>query len=319
MHYKIRKTIGVIDKKRKNARFTCLHPNCGKLSIGSHSQQRGGQLYEICENKMVYALNTNIYEVIKKDIEIPSLTKTAIKNASVFPGFCNRHDTELFESIEKEILIQNSTIQVASFFLRTVCYEITRKKLAALAAQEMLKGCGDVLPQEVKKMFELQLKGRDYFFKRDMPYYLETAFDNFNKPESNRVGFVWKVINKKLLVSSCNVFSPIRNYDERMVDRLSQQPQVLFTFNLVPERERTHVIVAWLNEHEDYSDWIKNDIRSDLEKFINYIVVCQTEDLCVGPELWEGLTPILRDQIYYAMLPDIHREKITEIPCLVKL
>lgn len=130
MDHRLKKEIGKIEKLKKRKTFKCNFPNCSSQSIGSHSQQRGGQLKIISTNDEVYAMNFNMYEVLTKGQSAFSLKKTRIKNASIYPGFCQTHDGQVFSSIEKKPLLQNDCFQASTLFLRAITYEITRKKLA---------------------------------------------------------------------------------------------------------------------------------------------------------------------------------------------
>ena len=52
-----------------------MQPNCNNLSIGSHSQQRGGQLTAISCNSEVYTLDINMYEVLTRGLSAFELKK----------------------------------------------------------------------------------------------------------------------------------------------------------------------------------------------------------------------------------------------------
>lgn len=319
MNRKIKITVGKVDKKIKKIKFKCLYPNCDEPSIGSHSQQRGGQLTEICENNKVFALNPNAYDVLVGNPDALKLISTPIKKASIFPGYCQTHDGIVFKPIEREELKKGDALQAAAFFLRTISYEVTRKKIVKIWREEFLKGCSDVLPDNIREIYELQLKGINKFIETDLPYYLDAAFSQYNDPSIDRIKTKWIVIDKNVLASSCTAFSPIRDYKARCYNAYYGNPQVLFSFNLVPANGKTHVVVSWLTEHDSYSDWIMESMKQELESFINYVAICESEDICIGPRLWNDTDKLTQEKIFHVMEPELYRGPISELPKLIRI
>ena len=82
-------------KDFKNKTQTCfIGIDCDKQIIDAHSIQENGELSFIAVNKKVFHFTQNQKEN-KKEI-----TEIEIKKASVFKGFCHKHD-QLFEPIDK--------------------------------------------------------------------------------------------------------------------------------------------------------------------------------------------------------------------------
>ncbi len=319
LHHNLRKEIGRINKLKKNKKFKCLFPKCPETSIGSHSQQRGGQLSVISEDNEVYSMNFNMYDVLTKGASAFSLVNTRIRNASIYPGFCQIHDGQVFAPIEKEKLEKDNCLQAATFFLRTITYEVTRKKLANFGTEKILENCKKFLPEEAMKNFKLQSLGQQKFIKHDLPYYIDKAYSAYNSPELNLLKTKWVVIPKTLKASCCTVFSPIRNFEERIHDQATSTPQIMSTFNLVPTDGNTHVIVSWIAEHSEENRWIVEAMEHQLEKFINYIAICESEDICIGPELWDSVDIFTRERVYEAMHHEVYRGALDEIPLIVRI
>ncbi|MEZ9426621.1 hypothetical protein AB4186_25175 [Vibrio lentus] len=319
MDHKLRKEIGKIEKLKRRKKFQCLFPQCSDVSIGSHSQQRGGQLKIISENDEVFSMNFSMYDVLTKGNSAFSLVKTRIKNASIYPGFCQTHDGQVFSPIEKQQLKKGDELQAATFFLRTVTYEVTRKRLVHFGTQKILENCAKILPETALDNFKLQNLGREKFIKHDLPFYLNNAYKAYNSPESGILKTKWVVIPKKINASSCTVFSPMRDFQERIYHQAIASPQILSSFNLVPMQDETHVIVSWLTQHTDKNDWIESVMDTQLEQFINYVAICESEDICIGPELWESVDIFTRERVYEAMHHEIYRGALDEIPCIIRI
>jgi len=317
--HKLKKEIGKIEKLKKNKKFTCLFPNCSSVSIGSHSQQRGGQLKVISFNDEVYTMNFNMYEVLTKGESAFSLVKTAIKNASIYPGFCQIHDGQVFAPVEKQSLQLNDALQAATLFLRTITYEVTRKKLVHFKTQKILENCAKLLPPAILENYKLQNLGREKFINNDLPFYLGKAYSAYNSPESGVLRTKWVIINKVVKASSCTVFSPMRDPKERYYHQAIACPQVMSTFNLIPTASETHVVVSWLAEHDGDNGWIDNIMETELEKFINYVAICESEDICLGPELWESVDIFTRERVHEAIHHELHRGPLNEIPRIIRI
>ncbi|EKL5296921.1 hypothetical protein QPI28_004556 [Vibrio parahaemolyticus] len=316
---KLKAEIGKIEKLKKRKKFKCLHPNCNNFSIGSHSQQRGGQLSVISRNSEVYAMDFNMYKVLTQGLSAFSLKKTRIKNASIYPGFCEIHDGKVFAPIEKQELIKDNSFQAATFFLRTVTYEITRKKLAHFGTEKILESCSSLLPDAVRNSYEQHILGREKFINHDLPYYYKAAFDAYNSPDSGVLQTKWIVLPKNVKASSCTAFSPISDFKMRMKNQETAVPQFMSSFNLVPTAECTHVIVSWLSEHSEHNEWINHAMENEIEKFINYVAICESEDICFGPELWDAVDIFTRERVYEAMAHEVHRGPLAEIPRVIKI
>lgn len=296
-----------------------MHPNCNNFSIGSHSQQRGGQLTTISCNSEVYTLDINMYEVLTRGLSAFALKKTRIRNASIYPGFCQIHDGQVFASIEKKDLIKDDPLQSATFFLRTMTYEITRKQLAHFATQKILENCTSLISDVIRKNYELQILGREKFITHDLPFYKKVAFEAYNSPNSGIIQTKWVILPKNVNASNCTVFSPITDFKIRVHEQAVSVPQMMTSFNLVPTSDCTHVIVSWLSEHSEHNEWIAHAMDNDIEKFINYVAICESEDICFGPELWDNVDVFTREKVYEAMTHEINRGPLSEIPRIIKI
>lgn len=317
--HKIKKEIGKIEKLGKRITFECLYPKCSKKSIASHSQQRGGQLKEISKNDEVYTMNFNMFEALTQSASAFSLVKTRIRNASTYPGFCQNHDGPVFAAIENKPLVHNDNLQAATLFLRAITYELTRKKVAHFKTEKVIANCSKLLHKDVIREFEIQNLGREKFMKNDSKFYLSKAYDACRVPTAGIIRTKWKVIDKVINASSCTVFSPMRNIKERFIHQATASPQVMTTFNLIPTKDVTHVVVSWLSEHMDDNDWIDTEMDNNLEKFVNYVAICESEDICIGPDLWESIDVFTQDRVQKNMLHEVYRGSIDEIPRVIKI
>ena len=110
----------------------CLVPekykiDCDSRPIKSHSVSKGGMLKKIAEGGNVYTLLDNDIFSYHRANGVIKAKKKGIKQASIFYGFCRKHDSELFSPFE------NNTYEYTSeqnFLLlyRSICLELYKKK-----------------------------------------------------------------------------------------------------------------------------------------------------------------------------------------------
>lgn len=109
----------------------CRHPDaaphtCSSLEpIGSHTIQRKGALAEISESGHVYSSKRS-FERMEKNDGVVTLDKLGVRQASVFPGYCSKHDEALFDYAEG----LNSPLDLRSCFLlslRAAAFELSAK------------------------------------------------------------------------------------------------------------------------------------------------------------------------------------------------
>lgn len=127
-------SIGQLDDlcRRDQPRMLCRHPaasgeSCSSLeAIGSHTIQRNGGLTHIAENSHVYSSKRS-FERIAKNAGKVTLEPLGIRQASVFPGFCSRHDKALFDYAEHV----DSPLDLRSCYLlslRAAAFELSTKE-----------------------------------------------------------------------------------------------------------------------------------------------------------------------------------------------
>ena len=105
----------------------CMHPSaspetCRGRVIDSHTIQRKGPLAKIVDTtNHVYHIETD-----HKSFEFKSKS-LSWRKASVFPGYCSHHDTELFRELEAEAF-EGTKKQCVLQSFRSVCSELYKKR-----------------------------------------------------------------------------------------------------------------------------------------------------------------------------------------------
>ena len=122
----------VFSKYDKASKGRCLSRDehgarCRNKAIGSHTIQRSGALGSIAENSHVYEIR-NVSSFEESELRL-SFESKGLSKASIFPGFCNRHDSEIFGEIENGNVF-GSARQAALLGYRVIAMEVHKKERA---------------------------------------------------------------------------------------------------------------------------------------------------------------------------------------------
>ena len=120
-----------IRQQYTEARY-CLHPDakacCGGQIVDAHSVQKSGGLSRIAEDSKVMDFNGLGATILKAGKIVPRLV--GINVASVFTGFCERHDNETFKPLETQPF-QGSDQQCFLLAYRAICHELYERQIMA--------------------------------------------------------------------------------------------------------------------------------------------------------------------------------------------
>lgn len=98
---------------------------CSNNAIASHTLQNSGALKAIAENGHVYQLGADMYR--KPNSPLVKFNNLGKSKASIFPGFCKKHDNDLFQDIEGH----DPQFDLWAIFLlsyRVICLEMFAKE-----------------------------------------------------------------------------------------------------------------------------------------------------------------------------------------------
>ena len=315
---------GKLEKRLNRQKHKCLVPGCSRNAIGSHSQQKEGQLRAIARNGQVYTLERNSYRLHKGQDQRESpllLSLSGLKKASVFPGFCSQHDAALFSPIEKHALCQNSPDQAYCLFLRAISYEFTQKRRWVSWMKMLIEEASDQKLPFDYEYTEAALAGIEYFIDIDAPYYFSELFREDDAPVTEWLDWSWHLIPKCLGASCTCCFSPLQGQHESYMEEHFGEPQPLVTFSLIPQKNETHVVICWHSQHQESTKSLKERLNSgnELEMFINECAIAESEDTCINPNIWESATEQEQNEALHAMRHQHFRGELENIPKLIRI
>ncbi len=318
----ILKGLGVAQNKLNKRKYKCILPSCTKNAIKSHSQQKKHQLSAIAENLMVYSIEKNIYKSFKtKSEKRELLQKKSIGESSTYPGYCNTHDTNIFAPIENGNLDVNLPEHNFLLLLRSVSYEFANKRSVYDRSKDILKENYELLTYEGRRHFEIGIDGIKQYLEIDAPVYLANLFEAYDTKNYSIISYNSFTIPKNVGVSSTTMFSPLRenHYEFMAINAKSVQPTV--SFNLVPDSQKTQVSFIWFSEHNSLCEEVAkiSSSNKDILKTINMYAFTESEDTCIRPSIWEGLTEIEKKQIYKHFAQKDSIAGASDIPQIIKI
>lgn len=175
-------------KKARLSTNTCLFPGCQNPSINSHIMQKNGILSSISEDRHLWEFNVNHF---KKEYLL--FKKTGINDIYTFLGFCNHHDTNLFQKIEtKDEIDFNDYESCLLFALRTLSNELWLK-LVVKKQHQLILDHPETISDEllIKKVME-----QGDIAIQDLKFFEENLWNDLNNKTESFV-FEWREFPKQ--------------------------------------------------------------------------------------------------------------------------
>ncbi|THD34447.1 MAG: zinc chelation protein SecC [Sphingomonas sp.] len=278
----------------------CSHPDpvadpCQGDVIRSHTVQRNGGLKQIAENGHVLTVKPLMKGLMEMQGEAwPRPVGTG--KASVFPGFCERHDRELFKPVEGSTLPLDAE---HAFLLayRAIAYE-RHAKDAQLRATELQRDMDGGRPLFNQAIVQRML--RDTLFGIRMGYAdIARTKDEFDRRlmSGDRSGFHFLAVrfDGLLPMVACTSFHAELDFDGNRLQRLGHgdAPFELVTLTVTAFQGRTVAVFGWIGDADGpaarlVSSFaaIADDGKADA---LLRLLFVQTDNIFLRPSWWEGL------------------------------
>jgi hypothetical protein len=231
--------------KKQSTRGRCLHfdrgDRCNEI-VDAHSIQQSGQLRFIQENGHVYRIVADI-SVLKKSGGIPQPSKVGWNKVSTFNGFCQRHDSELFEPMDNGPLTPNDE-QISLYAHRCLCREYFVKENAARTLQNLSKH--DEIPKHLKDFMTASSLGQSLGFSR-IQHHKETFDRAIRRREFNEFEYVCFASTSAWDMQLSGILSPDHDFLGQQIQNLGEirSPLALITFFTAPMSEGWAYTFAW--------------------------------------------------------------------------
>lgn len=286
-----------IDKDLKLCLFNKFENSCSKDIIKAHSVSKELFLRKISRNNKVYSLKIDMikYKISIKDI--------GINEASIFYGFCNKHDTNLFKDFEMEEFMASSN-QLLKIGYRSLCLEIF-KKIKVIKKYHFFKENKD-RGKNLLEQHKIQISlNQEIEFNKNSLIKLEKIqsllHNDILNNTSNKMKHCLIMLKDPQKILCSSVISPEFNLKSERLQKLENTVDAKnlflnsFIFNNIG-----YVLISWLEEENDYGKNFSNSIFSE-SHLVNHkliaLILMYTENIYISPDWWDSLTDDKRQDL----------------------
>ena len=279
----------------------CSHPaasptQCKGGITKAHTVQRRGGLAAISEAGHVLTLKPTLKGMIEHEGKPPP-RKIGVGSASVFPGFCNHHDSALFKRVEGDDL----ALGIEEAFLlsyRAIAYERFSKDVqlkSLLIQRQMDRG----QPFWKQAIIQTQTYALEWGVRRGMidVERWKATYDN-RLLSGSRDGFKFLAIrfNGLLPIVACAAFHVEVDFNGNLLQRLARGNLDFdhIALNVTAHCGRTVVILGWIGSASGPAAAFASSLQalSDNRKADAMVrmVFEQSENVFMNPTWWRCLS-----------------------------
>ena len=279
----------ILQKKLDDTDFKiCIYPDKSKCKLpikNAHALQNNGVLSLISDSDHVMV--TDLLNKVRNGSIIKRISKNI---ATTFYGFCEYHDTFLFQDIElKEY--QNEVKQNFLYAYRMVAQEYHKKERVITSLQNCIKENPSILqsPFFVENYRMMDLARND----------VKTMINIFNEAYINNTfdilhNYVYK-FNKQYQFAVTTMYVPASTLNgEQLIDIYSKEKDRLPSvfLSVIPNNNCTYFIMSCLNTDylkiKSYFDEIASLDETMLMRFLNWTLPTYSENIVLNPQLWNS-------------------------------
>ncbi|PWB17480.1 hypothetical protein DCO44_00725 [Acinetobacter sp. AM] len=279
-----------IDRNLKLCLFNKFDNDCSNGIIKAHSVSQELFLRKISKKDKVYSPHMDMikYKINMKEI--------GVTKASVFYGFCNKHDTNLFSDFERKEFIASSN-QLLKIGYRSLCLEIF-KKIKVIKKYHFFKENKD-RGKNLLEQYKIQMRSNiEIEFNKNSLIKLEKIqsllHNDILNNTSNKMKHCLITLKDTQKILCSSVISPEFNFNLERLQKLENTVNAKnlflnsFIFNNIG-----YVLISWLEEDNDYGKNFSNSIFSE-SHLINHkliaLILMYTENIYISPAWWDSLT-----------------------------
>jgi hypothetical protein len=272
----------VLKAREKASEEYCIHPNkseCTTEIIHAHNIQHNGILSQLAEDGHVFMpvsdIFTNKLQLIKAGIT---------KKATVFTGFCGKHDKKVFSGIED---FPFSKTEEQLFLYAYKAFAFTYYKV-----RREIK-LNDFLVDE----FDFSNYVLFLYFKEQLHLsyeFIQHELDKFNtciltKDFSKMKSFVGE-LGYEVNFAVSSAFGIKYDLMENEISHFPQDGKLsLIFFTVFPENGVTYYIFSYFDEEEKNYSGLIQQVKSIpiplLLKYLNNLIILNAENLVISPRL----------------------------------
>ncbi|SHN00572.1 hypothetical protein SAMN02746066_04338 [Anaerosporobacter mobilis DSM 15930] len=264
----------------------CMHPDKEKCKMpikNAHSLQNNGVLSLIAEKDHVMA-----NDLLNKVRDGYSTKRVSKNDATTFYGFCEYHDSVVFQEIELKPY-ENNVKQNCLFAYRACAQEYHKKQREIKAIQNCFKDNPSLfLEDEFVMSYKLRKLALDDVNQTMDIFNNGINNDNYDIMEN----YVYEFDNQYDFAVT-TTFCPAEDLiGKQLNDIYSTNPERLKAvfITVIPVVGKTYFIISCLKEDysnlKSYFEQIENLNEDELKVFLNNVIPEYSENIVLSPRLW---------------------------------
>jgi len=298
---------GRTNERRKSG--VCLHPmpdgsSCDGKVTAAHTVQRAGGLKAISDEAgKVLTVVPNLAEMIRTQGN-PKPRLITTKEASTFPGFCNKHDG-IFADIETTEFSIDDRLAFL-FAYRSICSEAFRKDVENEFVEDAIKTIvfdSPLAEQAGRKLMNAHKFGAAHGQKELQQF--RSRFDKaLLKEDWDFIDWMTVEFDGMLPLVASTSFIPEYDFAGAKLQELLdfKTPVEPVTYNLVVHEGKSIAVFAWPKASggapTKFVDSFLADVPDDQKA---NAIICSTfeacENLFIHPDWWEGRTDFQKEML----------------------
>ena len=266
-----------LSQKAKATNRICLQEGCSENAIKSHILQKKGILNTISKDGHLYTLKFNLLNGL---IEFK---KIGINNAFTFKGFCNYHDTILFDEIEKNELNFNQYKTNVLLCYRAVLNEYRKKEVNIDTYNFALDSS---ISNRLSKQNLYTLIENETLAKNDLNRLAGLVRSDIDTGNQT-FHFSTRVIELVDLCTSSVFSSEMR--DDFLIKKLSgkwTEPLNDAILNIIPHKGKTVIILGCHESMLPKCEYFFSELAQDPLKFISDVLIKNIETWVCSPQFY---------------------------------
>lgn len=275
--------------------------NCNGFIKGAHTIQRGRVLASMAKNGQVGTFYRNTHG-FNDTRSIQNGIKT---KASIFYGYCDHHDSELFRNIEvNEFTVSPENCWASSY--RAICHEYYQKN-AAKNAVIWQKGNCDKGYQPYEQLI---LQEGLVYLERD----IKKGFDDISRIKSefeqlkisnqlNQFTSYIIQLDSPLDIAVCGTMSPYYDINAQKIQNLGNPntPFEHFYISTVTLQGKAAYVIAHLNHDKIIGNYLKKLFSQNHQFILNWLsksIFAYSENTFFRLDWWFSIDPASQQAIY---------------------
>lgn len=274
--------------------FYYKHADCSGKIVKAHSIQRNGIL-DLVEFNLNGNLSVYSFLHLKRDDDgkIVGFIPRGKKIASTFTGFCNYHDTNIFNPIE------NNPVDLDKY---EHCFLLAYRGFAKEyhAKKETLKGYmeNEYYNRPENKSLQEELITGTRLAIKDLTPIKEKMNDMLERKAYDELDYLDDTIDYLIPLASSGTISPEYSYKNKLLNK-SIDPEVVYEYvivNVFPDKNgSTKILFSCLSEHKKSVLFLDelSDITDQYEFkcAVSSILIGHIENTFFSPLIWNKMSP----------------------------